>query len=230
MRTLCRSEDRGQYVRGAHHRWLTFSTPNLDGDSLAVGFGGLVLLNEDRLPPGSSLPPRRASDLEIVTYVREGALTDSTGLSGLIQAGEFQCTSGGTRIRPSETNASPTDASHVFQMFFRPGHADPEPSQEQRRFSAAERRGGLWVVAAPDARRGSLRVRSDVLVYSALLDLGKHVVHALSPGRGGWVHVVKGAVTLDELVLSTGDGAGVVDERAISLTAREETELLLVDV
>jgi redox-sensitive bicupin YhaK (pirin superfamily) len=231
MRTLRRSEEREQHTRGKQQRWLTF--PVLTAGALhAAGFGSLVLFNEDRLPPGGSLRSRPARDLEIVTYVREGALTfqDSMGRAGVIQAGEFQCSTERLGVRRTESNPSRTDTAHVFRMFLRPAPEGLEPSHEQRRFSAAERRGGLRVVAAPDARGGSLRVCSDALVYSALLDLGKHVVHALAPGRGAWVHVVKGAVTLDELVLTTGDGAGVRSERALSLTAREDTELLLLDV
>jgi len=211
MRTLRRSEER---------------------DHQAQAFRGLVLLNEERLPPGGSLSSAPPQGLEILTYVREGALSfqDSSGGSGILQAGEFRCTTAGRHCRRDESNASRTDSAQVFQMFLRPGQADLEPSEEQRRFSAAERRGGFRVVAAPDGRRGSLRLHSDSLVYSALLDLGKHVVHALAPGRGAWVHVVKGAVMFDELLLSTGDGAGITDDRAVSLTAREETELLLLDV
>lgn len=231
MRTLHRSQEREQHARGKQQRWLTF--PVLTAGALhAAGFGGLVLFNEDRLPPGGSLPSGPARDLEIVTYVREGALAfrDPLGCTGLIQAGEFQCSTGRRGVRRTASNPSRTDATHVFQMFLRPTEAGLEPSDEQRRFSAAERRGGLRVVAAPDARGRSLRVSSDAFVYSALLDLGKHVVHPLAPGRRAWVHIVQGAVTLDELVLTTGDGAGITAERALSLTAREDTELLLLDV
>lgn len=233
MRTLRRSQEREQHARGKQQRWLTF--PVLTAGALqAAGFGGLVLFNEDRLPPGGSLRsgPPRDLDLEIVTYVREGALAfrDPLGCTGLIQAGEFQCSSGRRGVRRTAANPSRTDAAHVFQMFLRPHEAGGEPRDEQRRFSAAERRGGLRVVAAPDARAGSLHVSSDTFVYSALLDLGKHVVHALAPGRRAWVHIVNGSVTLDELVLTTGDGAGITAERALSLTAREDTELLLLDV
>ena len=104
------------------------------------------------------------------------------------------------------------------------------PGHEQKRFSAADRRGALCVVASPDARRGSLRVHQDALLYSAMLSPGKHVVHELGQGRCAWLHLVEGEVTLGDVVLSTGDGAGVTAERAVSLTARVETEILLVDL
>ncbi len=231
MRTLRRHEEREQQAQGKRRSWSTFPRPEL-GAGPGDSFRGLAGLDENRLLPGGSLQVLPADDLEIVTYVREGALTfqDPTGRSGVLQAGEFQCLSGKGLAPRTESNASRSDTAHVFQIFLRLGQVCLESQQQQRRFSAAERRGGLSVVVAPDARRGSLRACSDSLVYSALLDLGKHVVHAIAPGRGAWLHVVKGAVTLQELVLSAGDGAGVTSERALSLTAREDTELLLVDV
>jgi redox-sensitive bicupin YhaK (pirin superfamily) len=231
MRTLRRSEEREQFARRGQQTWLTFARATA-GKTGQDGFRGLALLNEARLPPGRSLHSGPVDDVEVVTYVREGALAfqDSHGQSGVIQAGEFQCSSGKRRLPRVASNASRSDTAHVFQLFLRFAAAGLEPQQEQRRFSAAERRGGLRLVVAPDGRRGSLRACSDSFVFSGLLDLGKHVVHALEPGRGAWLHVVNGAVTLDELVLSTGDGAGVMGERALSLTAREDSELLLVDV
>src|SRR4051812_43700484 len=121
MRTLRRSQERERHERGKQQRWLTF--PVLTAGALhAAGFGGLVLFNEDRLPPGGSLRSGPARDLEIVTYVREGALAfrDSLGCTGLIQAGEFQCSSGRRGVRRTASNPSRTDAAHVFQMFLRP--------------------------------------------------------------------------------------------------------------
>ena len=149
------------------------------------------------------------------------------GRSGVIQAGEFQRMTAGRGLRHSETNASRTEWAHVFQIWLRPSEAGLEPGHEQKRFSAAERRGGLCVVASPDARRGSLRIHQDALVYSAMLDPGQHVIHELSQGRSAWLHLVQGEVTLGDIVLTTGDGAGVTAEPAVSLTAREETEILL---
>jgi hypothetical protein len=136
----------------------------------------------------------------------------------------------GRGIRHSETNASRTDSAHVFQIWLRPSEAGLPPSHEQKRFSAAERRGVLCVVASPDGRRGSLRIHQDALMCSALLDPGQHVVHELSYGRSAWLHVVRGEVTLGDTVLAAGDGAGVSAERAVSLTAREESEILLFDL
>ena len=167
-----------------------------------------------------------------MTYVREGALAygDSMGHSGVIHTGEFQHMTARRDIRHRETNVSRSDWAHVFQIWLRPSEAGLAPGREQKRFSAAERRGLLRVVASSDGRRGSLRIRQDAVLCSAILDPGQHVVHELGPGRCAWLHVVKGAVTLGDVVVGNGDGAGLSGERAVSLTARTETELLLVDL
>ena len=211
--------------------WLTFD-PQDRTDPLADGFGALEILDEDRLSPGAALPRRPHRDGEIVTYVREGALAyeNFSGRSGVIQAGEFQRTTAGRGSHHSETNASRTDWAQVFQICLRPTQAGREPSLEQKRFSAAERRGWLCAVASPDARRGSLRIHQDAVLYSAMLGPGKHVVHELREGRSAWLHLVEGEITLGDVVLSSGDGAGLTAERAVSLTAREETEILLLDL
>lgn len=211
---------------------MTFD-PRDRTDPLADGFGALEIFSEDRLAPGADVPaPLRRHAAEIVTYVREGAVAydDSIGHSGVVHAGEFQHLAAGRAIRHSEANASRTDSAHVFQIWLRPSQAGLDLVREQKRFSTAERRGGLCVVASPDARRGSLRIQQDALIYSALLESGQHVVHELGSGRSAWLHLVRGEVTVGDIALTTGDGLGIVSERAISLTARDETELLLLDL
>jgi quercetin 2,3-dioxygenase len=231
MITLRRAKERHHDRRRKQEAWHTFYAADR-ADALADGFGTLEILNEDRLPPGAGVARHPHHDAEIITYVREGALAheDSMGRSGVIHAGEFQRMTAGRGIRHSETNASRTDWAHVFQIWLRPSRAGLEPTNEQKRFSAAERRGVLCVVASPDARRGSLRIHQDALMYSAMLDPGQHVVHELSQGRGAWLHLVQGEVTMGDVVLCAGDGAGITAERAVSLTAREETEILLLDL
>jgi redox-sensitive bicupin YhaK (pirin superfamily) len=230
MTTLRRSSQRHHDPRRKQDGWLTFHARN-GADALAVGFGTLEILNEDRLAPAASVGHPQ-HDAEIVTYVREGALTyqDSMGGSGVIHAGEFHRMTAGRGIRHTETNASPVDSAHVFQIWLRPSQPNLEAGHEQKRFSAAQRRGTLCLVASPDARRGSLRLHPDALMYSAILDPGQHVVHALAPGRHAWLHLVQGQATLGDVVLSTGDGAGIVGERAVSLTAGRQTEILLLDM
>jgi len=211
--------------------WRTFG-PVDRSDRLADHFSALEALDESRLPPCADVPRRAGGEGEIVTYVREGtvAYDDSTGHAGTIHMGEFQRMITTHGARHSESNASRVDWAHVFQIRMRGSKLEIEPGREQKRFSAAERRGGLCVVASPDSRGGSLRLGQATWIYSALLEPGQHVVHALAPAHAAWLHVVQGEVALDDLVLVTGDGAGVITERAVSLTARADSEILLLDV
>ena len=231
MITLRRAGERSYGRHRMREVWRTFDPENGE-DALANGFGTLETLDEERFAPGAGGPRRPHRDTEIVTYVCEGTLSheDSTGRSGVIQAGEFQRMSSGRGIRHSETNASQTDSAHAFQIGLRPSEAGLESGPEQRRFSTAERRDGLCVVASQDGRRGSLHIHQDALIFSALMDIGHHVVHELAPGRRAWLHLVKGGLTLGDVVLNTGDGAGVTAERAISFTALEDTSVLLLEL
>jgi len=231
MITVRRATERHHDRRRQQDVWQTFH-PGDPADQLGDGFGILQLLDEDRLPPGAAIRRRPHHDAEIVTYVCEGALAyeDSRGRSGIINAGEFQRMTAGRGTRHSETNASRTEWALIFQMWLRPSDVGIDPGHEEKRFSAAERRGGLCVVASPDARRGSLRIHQDALMYSALLDPGQHIAHALAQGRRAWLHLVHGEVMLGDVVLGAGDGAGLTEERALSLTARAPTEILLFDL
>jgi quercetin 2,3-dioxygenase len=228
---ILRRNNQRQYDRRRRQEgWRTF-TPRSPADPLAGGFCTLELLNEDRLRPGARVEHSQR-DGEVITYVREGALAyqDSLGHAGLIQAGEFHHMTVARGIGHSETNPSRTDAAHVFQIWLSPSELARAPGPEQKRFSAAERRGTLCVVASPNRRRGSLLVHQDVLMYSAMLDPGQHVVLELAPGRSAWLHLVRGQATVAEVSLITGDSAGITAERAVSLTAREPTEILLLDL
>ena len=231
MIKLVRAKER-HYER--HHKqevWLTFH-PRDRADPRADRFGQLESLRESRVPPGTIISQDAYHDAEIVTFVREGALAyeDAPGCSGVIRAGEFQTTTAGRGMRRSERNASRSNWARVFQLLLVSSEPGLEPGHEQKRFSTAERRGGLCVVASADARRGSLQLHQEALTCSALLEPGQHVVHELSPGRMAWLHLVEGEVTLGDIVLTTGDGAGVTAERAVSLTAQSEAEILLVDL
>jgi Pirin-related protein len=231
MITLRRAAERHHDKGRKLETWLTFDPQDRVG-LLADGLGNIESLKESRLAPGTGVPRAPGHDAEILTYVSEGALAyeNSLGGFGVVQAGEFQHVTAGRGLRQSQTNASRTDWAHFYQIWLRPPEADLDPGHEQKRFTAAQRRGGLCVVASLDARRGSLRLHQDALIYSALLDPGQHVVHELSQGRSVWLHLVQGEITLGDIVLTTGDGAGLTDERAVSLTASEESEILLVDL
>jgi redox-sensitive bicupin YhaK (pirin superfamily) len=231
MLVVRRNEARQRHVRGKHEAWLSFP-PLGTPDPFAGGLDGVEFLNEDRLAPGATIASQPPHDAEILTYVREGALAfqDSTGRSRVIQAGEFHRVAPGHTARHRSSNASRTEAAHVFQIWLRAPLGGLESGQDQKRFSAAERRGWLFLVASPDGRRGSLRIQPDVLVYSALLEIGQHLVHDLAPERRVWLHVVQGSAAIDDVVLTTGDGVGISAERAVSFTAREATEFLLLDL
>jgi quercetin 2,3-dioxygenase len=232
MITLRRATERRHDQRGEQEAWLTFY-PGDRAAALAGGFGALEALNEVRLPPGAGLRRHPQHGAEIITYVREGALVseDAMGRSGVIHTGEFQRMTDGRGVRHSETNAaSQADWAHAFQIWLRPSEGGLAQAHEHKRFSVADRRGGLCLVASPDGRRGSLRIHLDALMFAAMLDRGQHVVHELARGRGAWLHLVQGAVTLGDIVMATGDGAGVTAERALSITAREGTEILLFDL
>jgi len=231
MITTCRADER---YRGPHREldgWSTFAGKMSNGPQ-GAGFGALVRFDEYRLPPGVRVPPTERCDAEIVTYVREGTLAfeDSHGRSGIIQTGEFERMITEDSVRHSEANPSESEWGHVFQMWLHHSGTGYAPVREQERFSVAQRRGVLCVIASPDARKGSLRLQIDVVIYSSILYSGQHVVHELGQGRSAWLHVVLGEATLGDLILSTGDGAGIAVERAVSLTAQRATEILLIDL
>jgi hypothetical protein len=232
MITLRRADERRCDRRGKQEVWLTFDAT---GDSETMdgpGFGSLEILNEHHLPPGATALRYPHGDAEVIIYVREGAIAyqDSFGRAGVVHSGEFQRLTADRSIRHTETNASRTEWAHVFQMRLQPRQSGLAASRERKYFSVADRRGGLRVVASPDARRGSLSIRQDAMIYSSLLDPGQHVVHELAAGHRAWLHLVHGRVTLAELVLTTGDGVGVTAERAVSITARDASEVLLLDL
>jgi redox-sensitive bicupin YhaK (pirin superfamily) len=192
----------------------------------------LESLGEHRIPPNGQASFQVHHEAEIITYVREGALRyqDSEGGTGTLQAGEFQRLTCVGAIRRSEANASRNRWAHTFHIWLRGVRGKLEPSQEQKLFTRVDRRGSLCVVASPDAREGSLRLQQDISVFSSLLEPGHHLFHELVPGRGAWLHLVTGEASLGDRILTTGDGAGVVDERAVSVLARERTEVLLLDL
>jgi redox-sensitive bicupin YhaK (pirin superfamily) len=231
MITLRRSEERYHDPRHGRDTWHTFSRAQ-ENNAGAEHFGSLELLDESRLAPGASVPLRKSQRMELVTYVREGAIAydDGEGRSGVVRADEFQtmmlCRGG----QHQETNASELDEAHVVQIGLHPWETGLALELEQKRFTAAVRRGSLCLVASPDGRRDTLRIHQDALIYSALLERGKHVVHELMKGRSAWIHVVHGQATFGDRVLATGDGAGLEDERSGSLTARQETEIIVIDL
>ncbi|MDQ2642809.1 MAG: pirin family protein [Myxococcota bacterium] len=230
MIALRRAQERHHEKRRTHESWLTF--PVEGGAPLEEGFGALEFLEEYSISPAARVVRRARRDSEHITYVHAGSLTqeDSSGATTVMQAGEFRRAAGGRGVRYSQVNPSATDPTHVIQASLRASQVGLSLEGEQRRFSVAERRNGLCVVASLDGRGGSLRLHQAALVHSALLDRGRHLAYELPAGRSAWLHVLCGELTLDGLLLTAGDGAGLQDEPAVSFTATGETEVLLLDV
>jgi redox-sensitive bicupin YhaK (pirin superfamily) len=231
MITLRRNTERRHLQRGQQDIRLTFYHNERQGPP-TDGFGLLAAFSEMRLPPGGVFACSPREEAEIVSYAYRGALAqeDSTGSSGVVCAGEFQRFIMGRGIRHKETNPSRTDWSHVFRISLHPSEAGLDCVHDHKRFAAAQRHNTLCVVASPDGRMGSLRILQDALIYSSVLDPGRHLVDELLPGRSAWLHVIHGEVTLQDMHLSQGDGVGLTSEPSVSLTSQEDSEILLVDL
>jgi KaiC/GvpD/RAD55 family RecA-like ATPase/redox-sensitive bicupin YhaK (pirin superfamily) len=222
------SAERRHDRRGKGDAWRTFF-PGGAADPLANGFGPLQGLDEERLPPGATLSPAPGEGA-LLTFVVEGALKVDDPEDGtcVLRAGGLQRSGGGTP--PRARNASRTEWAHVIQLGLGGSGESGAVGCERSLFTAADRRGRLLVLASPDGREGSLRIPQDARLHAALLQPGQHVVHELPQGRGAWLHVVQGGVALGGVVLSTGDGAGVTGSRAVSITARQPSSVLLLDL
>ncbi len=233
MITLRPGNERGH----ANHGWLesyhTFSFANYY-DRQHLGFRALRVINEDRVQPGQGFGSHGHRDMEILTYVLEGALEhrDSLGTGAIIQPGEVQRMSAGTGIVHSEFNPSGTEAVHFLQIWILPEQQGLTPSYEQRAFPEAEKRGQLRLVACSDGRQGSVTLHQDVALYATILEPGNQVVHELGSDRYAWVQVVQGIATLNGYTLQAGDGAAVMGSTDPKLTLGTETggEILLFDL
>lgn len=201
-------------------------------DPAAMGFRVLRVINDDRVAPGSGFPTHGHRDMEIVSYVLEGALEhrDSLGTGSVIRPGDVQRMTAGTGVRHSEFNASRSDPVHFLQIWILPETAGLEPGYEQKAFPESERRGRLRLVASQDGREGSVTIHQNASISAALLDTGERARHALSAGRHAYVHVAKGEVTVGGEHLSAGDGAAISEELGIEIAGRSQGEILLFDL
>jgi redox-sensitive bicupin YhaK (pirin superfamily) len=197
-----------------------------------MSWGPLRVINEDRVAPGTGFPTHPHRDMEIITYVLEGALAhrDSLGTGSVITPGEVQRMSAGTGVRHSEYNASETAPVHLLQIWIEPARRGIPPSYEQKTFPAAERRGRLRLIAAPDGRDGAVTIQQDATVYATTLERGERVQHTSAPGRLAWLQVARGAVLLNGESLGQGDGAAIDDERLLDIEAVEPAEVLVFDL
>ena len=231
MITIRRDTKRHRSQRGKHDIRLSFR-PQDQPCPLTDGFGILAAFDEMRIPPSGAISLRPLEGAEIVTYVYRGVLAqeDSTGSSRVVHAGEFQRMTIGRNVRHKETNAISTDLTHIFRISLRPTEVGLDSAHEQKRFAVGQRRNLLCVTASPDGRQKSLRILQDAVIYSSLLDDGHHMVHELLSGRSAWLHVIVGEATLQDIILTEGDGVSITNEPLVSLTAQENTEILLVDL
>ena len=234
MMQIRRSAERGH----AHHGWLrskhTYSFANYY-DPRFLGFRALRVINEDRVAPGAGFPRHPHRDMEILSYVVEGALehADTLGTGSIIRPGEVQRMSAGRGIAHSEYNHSREEPVHFLQIWIEPGERSLEPSYEQKDFPPSEKTDRLRLVASPDGREGSITIHQDAELRVALLSPGAEVRHALRPGRGAWLQVVRGAVKLGDETLEAGDGAAVEDESELVITGaagEPHAEILLFDL
>lgn len=232
MLTLRRAEERGR----ANFGWLdsrhSFSFGHYH-DPAHMGFGPLRVINDDRVAPGGGFPTHPHSDMEIVSYVLEGALEhkDSLGTGSVIRANDVQRMSAGTGIRHSEYNASQTQPVHFLQIWIVPERKGLEPGYEQKAFSNEEKRGKLRLVGSRNGRDGSVTIHRDVDFYATLLNEDEAVSHTLKPGRTAWVQVAQGTAKLNGEQLYPGDGVAIEEAGVIALAGTSpDAEILLFDM
>ena len=231
MITIRPSKQRG----GGDYGWLntrhSFSFDTYH-DSKFMGFRSLRVINEDIVQPGHGFPMHPHRDMEIITYLLEGALEhqDSLGTGSVIRPGDGQRMSAGKGIRHSEKNPSQTDPAHLLQIWILPERPGLEPSYEQKTFPAEEKRGKLRLIAAPSGEDGSVSIHQDAKLYVSLLEPGQEVSHQLGKGRHAWLQIAKGAVELNGNSLTQGDGAAISNEQNLSVKGRESAEILLFDL
>jgi quercetin 2,3-dioxygenase len=226
-----KSAERGHF----NHGWLdTYHTFSFSGyyDPQHQGFRALRVINEDWVAPGRGFDTHGHRDMEIITYVLEGALAhrDSLGSSGVLRPGELQRMTAGTGITHSEFNPSEAEPVHLYQIWLYPERRGLEPSYEQKAFPLADRPDQLRLVASADGRDGSLVIRQDARLFLASLSEGSEVTHSVATGRHAWLQVLRGGVKLNGTALAAGDGAAATDESALSLRACEPSEVLLFDL
>lgn len=197
-----------------------------------MGFGPLRVINEDRVAAGGGFPTHGHRDMEIISYVVDGALEhkDSIGTGSVIRPGDVQRMSAGSGIHHSEFNPSTDDSVHFLQIWILPDTANLEPSYEQKTFHDGEKRGTLRLVISPDGEDGSLRIHQAVRLYAGLFDGDEHADLTIASGRGAWVQVVKGAVTVNGERLAAGDGLSAQDVKAITIRDGDMAEVLVFDL
>ncbi|MBI5091920.1 MAG: pirin family protein [Candidatus Hydrogenedentes bacterium] len=231
MINVRRGHERGHFNHGWLDTFHTFSFADYY-DPDFMGFRALRVINEDRVAPGRGFGTHGHANMEIITYIVEGALEhkDSTGSGSVIRPGDVQHMSAGSGIRHSEFNASKTDPVHLYQIWILPNVEGIDPGYEDHTFDRAATRNRLEPLVTPNGRDGSLSMSQDASLYAALLSPGKSLQYDIAAGRHAWLQIVRGAVSIGPHALEAGDGAAISGERSISLTGSTESEILLFDL
>jgi quercetin 2,3-dioxygenase len=201
-------------------------------DPRQMGFRSLRVINEDRIIPGAGFPAHSHRDMEIVSYVLDGALQhkDSLGTGSIIRPGEVQRMSAGTGITHSEYNASKEAPAHFLQLWIIPDRRGLPPGYEQKAIDFASRNGGLVLAGGPEGSGAAVTIHQDARMYAAKLPAGAAASHALSPGRGAWLQVARGVIALNGTEMREGDGAAVEDEASLAIDAETDAEIVLFDL
>lgn len=226
-----KAQDRGH----ANHGWLdTFHTFSFSTyqDRDHMKFRSLRVMNEDTVAPGQGFGTHPHNDMEIVTYVLEGALEhkDSMGNGEVLRPGEFQRMSAGTGITHSEFNPSQDEPVHLYQIWLFPERKGIEPSYEQKRFPEEERHDQMRLVASRDAEDGSLLIHTDARIYLSQISAAEEIWHQLPEGRYGWLQVLRGSVSVNGVELATSDGAAISEETSLKIRANTDAEIMLFDL
>lgn len=231
MITVRRSNERGHFDHGWLNTYHTFSFDQYY-DPRYMGFRTLRVINEDFVAAGRGFPKHGHSDMEIITYILEGALKheDSMGNGSIIRPGDVQRMTAGTGVRHSEQNASLQERVHLLQIWILPNTVGLEPGYEQKAFSEDERRGQLRLIASEDGRGGSVVVHQDVSLFASVLPSGREVEHTMDQRRYAWIQVARGAVEVNGQKAGHGDGVIAVGESSLHIRAQEEAEVLLFDL
>jgi quercetin 2,3-dioxygenase len=231
MITIRKAEERGHFDHGWLDTYHTFSFDQYH-DPRHVHWGNLRVINEDRVAPGHGFPTHSHRDMEIITYILEGALAhrDSMGNGSIINPGEVQRMTAGTGVAHSEANPSTDEPVHLLQIWIMPNARGLKPGYEQKMFGDELKRGKLCLIASSDGRAGSVTINQATDVYSSKLERGEAVTHRLGNGHKGWLQVARGAVSVNGVSLKQGDGAAISDEPELQITSVEPGEVLLFDM
>ncbi len=226
-----KAEERGHFNHGWLDTYHTFSFADYL-DPHHMGFRALRVINDDRVQPGQGFGMHGHRDMEIITYILEGALEhkDSLGNGSVIRTGELQRMSAGTGIRHSEFNPSKTQPVHLYQIWIEPNRRGVTPGYEQRLIPAEEKSGRLRLVASPDGAEGSFTIHQDAKLYLSTLASGQSVSHRLKDGRAAWLQVLRGEVETFGGNFEAGDGVAIADEKEVTLKASGDSEVLLFDL